>query len=61
VPGTGKSALAKLLPDAIERARGGTTANEMYVRVQPGANGMKVINDICNRAMLIAYSGDRER
>ena len=34
VNGTGKSALAKLLPDAIERARGGEQAFEMYVRVQ---------------------------
>jgi replication-associated recombination protein RarA len=56
VPGTGKSALAKILPDTIERARGGTDANEMYIRVQPGSNGMKVVNDICNRAMLMPFA-----
>ena len=33
VPGTGKSALAKLLPNAIERARGGTDADETYIRL----------------------------
>ena len=54
VPGTGKSALAKLLPDAMERARGGTEAGEMYVRVQPGANGMAMINSVANRAMLVS-------
>jgi replication-associated recombination protein RarA len=56
IPGTGKSALAKLLPDAMERARGGTEAGEMYVRVQPGANGMTMVNNIANRAMLLPYA-----
>ena len=45
IPGTGKSA-----------ARGGSGANEMYVRVQPGANGMTMVNNIANRAMLMPYA-----
>jgi replication-associated recombination protein RarA len=49
IPGTGKSALAKLLPDAIEQARGGTTANERYVRVQAGNNGLSMINKIAQQ------------
>jgi len=53
VPGTGKSALAKLLPDAIEQARGGVTANEMYVRVRSGGNGLTMLNKISNAAMLM--------
>jgi len=53
IPGTGKSALAKLLPDAIEAARGGMSAGEMYVRVQPGANGLKMVTHITNAAMLM--------
>ena len=53
IPGTGKSALAKLLPDAIEAARGGMSAGEMYVRVQPGANGLKMVTHIANAAMLM--------
>ena len=53
IPGTGKSALAKLLPDAIEAARGGMRAGEMYVRVQPGANGLKMVTHIANAAILM--------
>jgi replication-associated recombination protein RarA len=49
IPGTGKSALAKLLPDAIEQARGGTTANERYVHVQAGNNGLNMINKIAQQ------------
>ena len=55
VNGTGKSALAKLLPDAIERARGGEQAFEMYVRVQSGSNGMSLIQRITNKAMLMPF------
>ena len=53
IPGTGKSALAKLLPDAMEAARGGMSAGEMYVRVQPGANGLKMVTHIANAAILM--------
>lgn len=53
VPGTGKSALAKLLPDAIELARIGSTANERYERVQPGNNGLKMIQSIGDQAMFM--------
>jgi replication-associated recombination protein RarA len=49
IPGTGKSALAKLLPDAIEQARGGTAANERYVRVQAGNNGLSMVNKIAQQ------------
>ena len=56
IPGTGKSALAKLLPDAMEAERGGMSAGEMYVRVQPGANGLKMVNRIANAAMLMPFA-----
>ena len=56
IPGTGKSALAKLLPDAIEAARGGMSSGAMYVRVQPGANGLKMVNRIANAAMLMPFA-----
>ena len=46
IPGTGKSALAKLLPNAIERARAGEDAYERYERVQPGNNGLKMMHAI---------------
>jgi len=56
IPGTGKSALAKLLPDAMEAARGGMSSGAMYVRVQPGANGLKMVNRIANAAMLMPFA-----
>jgi replication-associated recombination protein RarA len=56
IPGTGKSALAKLLPDAIERARGGDAAYERYERVQPGNNGLKMIQSIGNQATFVPFS-----
>ena len=56
IPGTGKSALAKLLPDAIEAERGGMSAGEMYVRVQPGANGLEMGNRVANAAMMMPFA-----
>ena len=55
VPGTGKSALAKLLPDAIEIARGGEQANEMYVRVQPSNNGLTMMSKVVGAAQLMPF------
>jgi replication-associated recombination protein RarA len=58
VPGTGKSALAALLPDAIEQARTGIPNNSKmnYIRVQPGANGMNMLGSISNQAILVPYA-----
>ena len=53
VPGTGKSALAKLLPDAVEQARGGLSAGEMYERVQPSNNGLKMMTNVTHAAGLM--------
>ena len=55
IPGTGKSALAKLLPDAIEQARGGECASEMYLRVMPGNNGQKMLETVSRRVELIPF------
>lgn len=57
IPGTGKSALSKLLPDAMEMARTGNPAgyNCMYVRVQQGTNGMALMQKINNTAELVPY------
>lgn len=57
VPGTGKSALAKLLPDAIELARSGEEADKYNVQIQPGSNGAGVISTIANRALTHPLSG----
>ena len=56
IPGTGKSALAKLLPNAMERARGGEDAYQRYERVQPGNNGLKMMQTIANQAMLMPFA-----
>lgn len=55
IPGTGKSALAKLLPDAIEQARGSECANEMYMRILPGNNGQKMLETVSKRVELIPF------
>lgn len=57
IPGTGKSALAKLLPDAMEMARANQPAgiDSMYVRVQPGNNGMNMLQKISAAAELMPY------
>lgn len=53
IPGTGKSALAKLMPDYMEQARGGSEANARVVQIQPGNNGLKMIHSLANQAMLM--------
>jgi replication-associated recombination protein RarA len=53
LPGTGKSALAKILPQAIERARGGIDAWEEYVSILPSANGLTMMSKIAKQAVLM--------
>ena len=57
IPGTGKSALAKLLPDAMEHFRSGGTAKQdtLYVRVQQGNNGVKLLEKIDSNARQYSY------
>lgn len=52
IPGTGKSALAKLLPDAMElhRSGGNSQQDTLYVRVQQGNNGVKLLEKIDSNA-----------
>lgn len=52
-PGTGKSALAKLLPNAIEMARGGTNAGERYFQINAGNNGMRMVQTIVDSATFV--------
>ena len=53
VNGTGKSALAKLLPDAIEAVKGVSPAYEGFDRIEDGNNGAKVIGRIRSQAVLV--------
>ena len=59
VPGTGKSALAKILPDAMEQARSGNDANETYVRVEAGNNGLAMVSKLANEAGLVPFATNR--
>lgn len=58
IPGTGKSALAKLLPCAMELHRSGGNAQKdtLYVRVQQGNNGVKLLEKIDSNARLFPLS-----
>lgn len=53
VPGTGKSALAKLIPNAMEIARGGEKAGARYVRVAPPHNGCALVSSIQQQSMVM--------
>ena len=61
IPGSGKSALAKLLPDAMEMSRNGNPAgyDAMYKRIQPGNNGMTMLEKISNHAILMPYQASQ--
>lgn len=61
IPGTGKSALAKLLPDAMEMARSGneTGIDCVYQRVRPGNNGMTMLEKIGNHAIHTPYQASQ--
>jgi len=57
VPGTGKSALAKLLPEEIEKARGGYSAFEDYIQIEPDSNGLEVLEKIRRQTQHIPIIG----
>ena len=58
IPGTGKSALAALLPDAMELARTGEADSSAmrYISVKSGTNGMKMLESLSNQANLVPFA-----
>lgn len=56
VPGTGKSALAKLLPDAMEQVKTGEPAYPRYVRIQHNANGCLMLDKLQAQAQVIPFA-----
>ena len=56
IPGTGKSALAKLLPSAIEHSHGGEDANERYIGIQPGQNGLRLLQQIAEQVKTVPFA-----
>ena len=58
VNGTGKTALAKILPDLIESAMGGDSPYVAYYKIaQGGDNGASVIESIKSQAQLMPIMG----
>lgn len=56
VYGSGKSALAKILPNAIEQANGGDEAYVKYFNIaQGGDNGASIIDSIKKQASLVSF------
>jgi DNA polymerase III gamma/tau subunit len=56
VNGTGKTALAKLLPDAIERCRTGNDSNYTFEYVQIGNKGAQLFEKLINIASVIPFA-----
>jgi replication-associated recombination protein RarA len=56
INGTGKSALAKILPNLIEQSRGGESANARFFNISVGGdNGASIIESIKTQASLISF------
>ena len=54
--GTGKTTLARLLPEAIERGKGGCDVEYDFFPCEQGQNGVQVITKIRNRAQIISFN-----
>ncbi len=59
VNGTGKSALAKLLPDAIEAVKTGGRAYETFESIESGNDGAALMQRIKNEAVLMPIGSHR--
>jgi replication-associated recombination protein RarA len=55
-PGTGKSALAKILPDAMEKVRTANPAYPRYVRVRPDNNDCALFEKLQGQAQVIPFA-----
>jgi DNA polymerase III delta prime subunit len=54
--GTGKTTLARLLPDAIEHGKGGADSNYNFIPCEQGMNGAQVISKLRQWASVIAFT-----
>ena len=54
--GTGKTTLARLLPDWIEQAYGGTTADSEYISCQQGVRGDTIFPNLETWSSLVHFS-----
>ena len=54
--GTGKTTLARLLPEAIEKGKGGSNANYDFFACEQGQNGASLLLKIRNRAQFMSFN-----
>lgn len=54
--GTGKTTLARLLPDLIETSRGGSNAHYDFYQCAQGMNGVSLMNSITQRTSFISLN-----
>jgi len=54
--GTGKTTLARLLPDLMETNRGGANALSSFHACAQGGNGAVLMNKITNQAQLVSFN-----
>jgi DNA polymerase III delta prime subunit len=54
--GTGKTTLARMLPDAIERGKGGEDSYFTFIPCEQGNNGAKIIGSLRDSASFFAWT-----
>ena len=54
--GTGKTTLAKMIPDLMETARAGDTANWQFNQCMAGINGPNLINSVDQRTQFMSFN-----
>lgn len=56
--GTGKTALARMLPDAIEKQKNGEISDYRFERIRVGNDGARIINSLQSQSELVPYGLD---
>jgi len=54
--GTGKTTLARMLPDMMEQARGGEDSGYSFHKCAMGGDGASTVQSICNQSDLISFA-----
>jgi replication-associated recombination protein RarA len=54
--GTGKTTVARMLPDLIEKARGGDDSGYEFHRCAMGGDGASTVQKICKKSELISFT-----
>lgn len=54
--GTGKTTLARMLPDMMEHARGGEDSGYSFHKCAMGGDGASTVQSICNQSDLISFA-----